>query len=140
MSWNNPIYVNGDSYSLFDSAELAYADTNEHALVATPTQIALYKNIVVEFKVTTDADTTAQTLTFGLATSNYELTGAVAVAELTSAYWYTKTVTLNAGADVFYHKITIPAGEINGKFLYSKYAYGADPTGDPTIEAKISYI
>ena len=137
--WNDPNFISDSIGDLFSSAELAYADTNEHEL-GKPTQIALYKNIVVEFKVTTGAATTAQTLTFGLATSNYELTGAVAFAELTSAYWYTKTVTLNAGADVFYHKITIPAGEINGKFLYSKYAYGADPTGDPTIEAKISYI
>ena len=131
--------IDGVQKELFASATIAYADTNEHALGAVK-EVEYYKNLVAEFKVTTLSNTTGQTLTFGLATSNYQLTGANAIAELASAYWSPVAITLATGADVFYYKITIPAEEINGKYLYSKYAYGADPTGAPTIEAKISYI
>lgn len=132
--------VTRDTSILHTEATLAYADTNEHALEATPTNVQEYKNIVVEFKVTTLSNTTAQTLTFGVATSCYELTGAVAFAELTSGYWYTNAITLNAGADIFYYEITIPANEVLGNYIYTKYQYAADPTGDPTVEVRLNLI
>ena len=137
---NNPQFVVGDQYNLHASATLTYADTNEHALEATPTEIKLYREVVAEIKVTSLAGTTAQTLTIGMATSNYDVTGAEAVAAFNSAYWTTKVITLNAGADVLYYPLTINASDIKGKYLYTKYEYGADPTGDPTVEVKLNFI
>ena len=132
--------ISEESAVLHAKATLAYADTNDHALEADPIELDGYKDIVLEIKVTTLANTTAQTLTIGVATSHHLLTGDEAVAELTADYWKTKVITLNAGVDVFYYKIHIPANEILGKYLYTKYAYGADPTGDPTIEVKLNLI
>lgn len=136
----NTTTIDGTQNELFASATLAYADTNEHALMATPEELIYYLDAILEIKIDTVAATTAQSLTFAIATSNYELTGANAVAELTNEYWTSKSITLNAGEDTYYYRIAIPANEINGKFLYAKYAYGADPTGDPTVEVKLNLI
>ena len=133
--------IDGTQHAVFDSAVIAYADTNEHALTTNPLEnIEYYKELVFEIKVTSGAGTTAQTLTLGFATSNYEVTGAEAIAAFESGYWEEKEITLNAGADVLYYKTTIAAADIKGKFLYSKYTYGADPTGDPTVEVKLNFI
>ena len=130
----------GGANELFASATLAYADTSEHELIADPKQLIYYKNLVVEFKITTSASTTAETLTFGLATSNDQYSGADALGILTSEYWTNKAITLNAGEDTLSYFIRIPANELNCKYLYAKYAYSADPTGDPIVEINYNLI
>ena len=132
--------VTRDTQVLFASAVIAYADTNEHALVATPTNMQEYKNLVLEIKVTTLDTTTAQSLTIGMGTSCYELTGAAAIAGFDSGYWETKVITLATSAGTAYYNLTIPANEVYGNYIYSKYTYGADPTGDPTVEVKLNFI
>ena len=134
--------VTRDTSILHASAVLDYTaqTTVDTALEATPTNIQDYKNIVLEIKVTTLDTTTAQTLTIGVATSCYELTGAVAVAQLTADYWETEAITLATSAGTAYYNLAIPAHEAYGNYIYTKAKYGADPTGDPTIEVRLNLI
>jgi len=133
--------VDGTQHELFDSATLVYADANEHALGTVQT-IEYYKEVVVEIKLTYAGNTADKDLTFGIATSNYELTGANAISQLDSAYWSTKVIDLNTsgGTSTEYYLITIPASDIKGKYLYSKYQYEGEPTNDPTVEVKLNFI
>ena len=127
---------------LFASGVLEYHETDvAYALISTPKKLKYYTDIVVEFKVTTSDDTTNETLTFGIATSNYELSGSNAIDQLTSGYWTSKAITLtDESGDVLNYMIRIPANELNGKFVYAKYAYSADPIDSPTIEAKLNLV
>ncbi len=139
---NNPQFIVGDQYNLHASATLTYADNNEHALEAKPTELKLYREVVVEIKLTYAGNPADKNLTFGIATSNYELTGANAISQLDSEYWTTKVIDLNTsgGTSTEYYLITIPASDIKGKYLYSKYKYEGEPTNDPTVEVKLNFI
>ena len=128
------------SRTLHTDATLTYANTNETALEATPTTLEYYKDIVLEIKVTSLANTTGQTLTIKAATSDYLVTGAEAIAAFESGYWTSKAITLNAGVDTLYYKLAIAANEICGKYLYTSTTYSADPTGDPKVEVKLNLI
>ena len=134
--------VDETQHKLFDSAVLVYADANEHALVATPNSLEYYKEIVAEIKITYTGNPADKNLTFGIATSNYELTGANAISQLDSEYWSTNVIDLNTsgGTSTEYYLITIPASDIKGKYLYSKYQYEGEPTNDPTVEVKLNFI
>ena len=126
------------------SGALAYPDhNNEKELIATPKEIEYYKDLVAEFKVTTNANTADVNLTVGMATSNYELTGANAL-KLDSDYWTTKVINLtNASAETNYYTVTINANEIKGKFVYFKFQYSGDPVGttsDPVVEVFLNLI
>ena len=125
------------------SGALAYTSAIEYALIATPKEIEYYKDLVAEFKVTTNASTADVNLTVGMATSNYELTGANAL-KLDSDYWTTKVINLtNASAETNYYTVTINANEIKGKFVYFKFQYSGDPVGttsDPVVEVFLNQI
>ena len=77
----NTTTVNGEQNELYASASLDYNGGDVTELMALPKQLIYYKDLVAEFKITTSASTTAETLTFGLATSNYELSCSEAIAQ-----------------------------------------------------------
>lgn len=122
------------------STTLAYADTNEHALNETPEENECYQDLVLEITVTVLDTTTAQSLTIGLASSNEELTGTEAIDQFESAYWETKVITLKTAAHTDKYLVRVAANELNGKYIYTKYAYGADPTGEPVVGANLNSI
>ena len=128
----NATTVDGTQHTLRASATLTYADTNTNALVEPSVyEVEYYKDIVIEVKVTSLSNTTAQTLTIAAATSNYLVTCAEAIAAFE---------TKDGQGDVLYYKFAIAANDICGKYLYLSSAYGADPTGDPAIEIMFNAI
>jgi len=132
--------IDGTQHAVFDSAVLTYANTNETALIATPLEIDYLKGQVLEIKVVTSGSTQAKVLTIGVATSNEELTGANAVTQLTSNYWKTVAITLNAGVATYYYPKKLTESDLLGKYLYVKYQYAEDPVGDPTITVTLNKI
>ena len=137
----NATTIDGTQHNLFTSATLVYADANEHAL-GDVKEMEYYKDLVAEIKLTYAGNPADKNLTFGIATSNYELTGANSISQLALNYWSTVVIDLDTsgGTSTDYYKINIPASEINGKYLYSKYQYEGEPTNDPTVEVKLNYI
>ena len=124
------------------AAVLTYENTNELPLVTTPQRINKYKNLIAEITVLYTGNPNDVDLTFGMATSNIELTGANAIANLDSAYWATKVIDLNTsgGTGTEYYTFKIAQEDIKGKFVYFKYKYEGDPGNDPNITFNLNYI
>ncbi|MBC8384872.1 MAG: hypothetical protein H8E57_05090 [Candidatus Cloacimonetes bacterium] len=128
--------------TIFTSATLTYADTNEHALASAATEIKAYADYVLEIKITYAGNPNDVYLTIGATTTNQVLTGDQAFAQLTSEYWSTNEIDLNTsgGTDTFSHKLRLAATDLLGKYLHTKYEYSGDPGNDPTVAVTLNKI
>jgi len=126
------------------SDTIAYADTNEHAFTLDSGNAAyianMYKDYVVTVQIVYRGNVSnSATLTIGTASCGHELTAANAIAQLDSDFWSTEVITLTASSGTTEYYL-IPDCLLNGKYIYFKYAYSADPVNDVKVAIFINRI
>ena len=143
----NAAMIGGDgtddtTVTVHTQATITYADTSEHALEATPTELTYYKNCKLRIPITYTGNPGDVNLTIGAATADIELTGAQALAQFSSDFWTTKVIDLNTsgGTSTFQELLEIDAADINGQYLYTKYQYSGDPSNDPSVGVILSKV
>ena len=130
--------VSSDTIAYASTSELTFTlDSGEAFYIAK-----MYKSYVVTVQIIYRGNVSnSATLTIGTASAGHELTAAKAISELDDDFWSEEVITLTAAAsadDTEYY--LVPDCLLNGKFIYFKYNYSADPTNDVKVAIFINKI